>query len=152
MVRLGSKPRPVWLPRPHSCSLWDVASPAALPAAFTQLGHCSRRLLPPSSSARFPLSPLMLCQTVSTPTLAIPGLYQSSFLPRPILGKKAIAYVLAISIKGRLTLDIQITHLFYLPYVYDFMVHVLCVFAHSNTDCAVCVCVCVCVWCICLLG
>lgn len=43
-----------------------------------------------------------------------------------------MTYSPTISIKRRFTLDIQIIHFFYSPYVYYFMV---CMFAHGHSDC-----------------
>lgn len=109
LVRLGSKPRPVCLPSPHSCSLWDVASPAALPAPFKH--HSS------ATTGAGLFLPLLWPDSHFLPCCCVrhlaPSPWQSLHFPRvlsyhaPFRARRPITYVPVISIKGGLTLDIQ---------------------------------------------
>lgn len=149
---LRFKPRPVWLSSLHS--LFSVGcgfshNPAypihSAPATLAWWFQLDSHFLP-SCCTRY-LEPLLLQSLSCSKVLSYYPLFWA---------RTPITYLSTIAIKKkRLTLDIQIIHFFYLPYVYYFMVCVFCVLAHSHTDCRdMCVCVCTCVYacaCVCVV-
>ena len=156
LVRLGSKPRPVWLRSPHSCSPWDVASPAALPAPFKHHSLATTGaglFLPPLR----PDSHFLPCGCVRhlapSPWQSLPFSRVLSY-HAPFRARRPITYVPAISIKGGLTLDIQT--FIYHRFMTLWSMSCVCLLTATLTVLCVCVCVCVCVhacvWCIYLLG